>query len=489
MFDRRPPRAAYRPVIAAIALVGTLTAPARADTLEEALAAAYGGNPTLTAERANLAATSEGVAIARAGGRPNVAITAQYAENILTDEGGGAVSFTPSRQLTGGLQLTLPLFQGGAVRNSIRAARSRVDAGRALLRATESDVFTQVVAAYMDVIRTEAIVGLNRQQVELLRVNLEATRDRFEIGDLTRTDVAQSEARYSGAQADAQAAEADLITARETYIRVVGRPPAALAPPPPLPNLPASADEAVGSALQANPDLIAAQAQRFAARSDVRVAGAERLPSLSAFSAGNYANNFGSIDAGGLAVDQSSLSGQIGLSATIPLYQGGRPAAQVRQAEALFGRAQELEIAAERAVIANTRAAFASYRAAMRVIQSAETAVSANRLALEGVQAENSVGNRTIIEILNAQQELLNSEVQLVTARRNAYVAGFNLLAAMGRAEARDLGFESGALYDPESGARRAEGWSDFDSGPLPEPRAGRTVDSPAQDAEIGPPR
>ena len=170
------------------------------------------------------------------------------------------------------------------------------------------------------------------------------------------------------------------------------------------------------------------------------------------------------------------------------LYQGGQPAAQIRQAQARMGQAIEQEIAAEREAIAQTRAAYASWKASQDVIAASERAVSANELSLEGTRAENSVGNRTILDILNAEQELLNSKVQLVTARRNAYVAGFSLLAAMGRAEARDLGLEGGPLYDPVAEYDAVKGsWFDWDSIPDPTAKATRTVDTQAQKAEIEP--
>ncbi|MFM2409653.1 MAG: hypothetical protein RL481_481, partial [Pseudomonadota bacterium] len=173
---------------------------------------------------------------------------------------------------------------------------------------------------------------------------------------------------------------------------------------------------------------------------------------------------------------------------TVPLYQGGRPAAQIRQAQARLGQAMEAEIAAERDVIAQTRGAYASWQASLELIKSSERAVAANELSLEGVRAENSVGNRTILDILNAEQELLNSKVNLVTARRNAYVAGFTLLAAMGKAEARDLGLESGALFDPITDYQRVENaWNDWSTNPDPTSKATRTIDTQPQKAEIEP--
>ena len=357
------------------------------------------------------------------------------------------------------------------------------------MRATESAIFSAVVGAYMDVIRDEAIVDLNRAQVGVLQVNLEATRDRFEIGDLTRTDVAQSEARLALATSSMEAARANLIRSKEIYIQLVGKAPEALEAPPPLPNLPDSPDAAVGVALENNPDLIAAKELRDAARFDRRGAEASRLPQVTGFGSGSYSNNFGSIDSGALApFDKTSTSAQVGVRATLPLYQGGQPAAQIRQAQARMGQAIEQEIAAEREAIAQTRAAYASWKASQDVIVASERAVSANELSLEGTRAENSVGNRTILDILNAEQELLNSKVQLVTARRNAYVAGFSLLAAMGRAEARDLGLEGGPLYDPVAEYDAVKGsWNDWASKPDPTAKATRTVDTPAQKAEIEP--
>lgn len=456
------------------------------DTLQEALVRAYNTNPSLTAERANLRAVDEGVPIARSAGLPSVSANGGYTENVLS----ASNSFvSPDRQLTAGANLTVPIYRGGGVRNSVRAAESRIDAGRANLRSVESQTFTGVVAAYMDVIRDEATVGLNRQNVRALEVNLQATKDRFEVGDLTRTDVAQSEARLATARAQLQSAEARLINSREVYIRVVGTPPGELAPPPPLPNLPDDPNTAVRVALDANPTLEAAQANRDASAFDVRVAQASRLPQLSATTGGNYYNYLGSLgSATGAAVQQSGTAATVGLTLSIPLFQGGRPAAQVRQARARQSAAIEGVTSAERAVVQQTRSAYASWQASLQVVRSAETAVAANRLALEGVRAENSVGTRTILDILNAEQELLNAQVQLVTARRDAYVAGFALLSAMGKAEARDLGLDGGPLYNPVANYDRYGGsWSDWRDGPRPEPVATRTVDTPAQTPVVTP--
>src|SRR3989344_3928026 len=201
--------------------------PAQADTLRDALIAAYQTNPTLNAARAQQRATDEGVPIALADGRPSSQVQAQYSENFLNP----ANAFTaPARSVNGTISLDVPIYSGGTVRNAIKASKTRVEAGQADLRGTEATVFSNVVAAYMDVIRDEAIVGLQRQNVEVLDVNLQASSDRFEIGDLTRTDVAQSEARLAIARSDLQTAEANLIRSKETYIQLVGRAPEALEP-------------------------------------------------------------------------------------------------------------------------------------------------------------------------------------------------------------------------------------------------------------------
>lgn len=466
-------------------LVG-LAVPASADTLRDALAEAYKTNPTLNGARAQLRATDAGVPLARASGLPSVTVNGGYTEDLVK----ASNSFvSPDRQLAAQANVSVPVFSGGAVVNSVRAAKTRVLAGRASLRGTESDVFTAVVAAYMDVIRDEAIVRLNQQNVKVLQTNLDATRDRFQVGDLTRTDVAQSEARLAGAQSQLEGAQAQLIASRETYIRVVGSPPGQLDAPPPLPGLPDDPGSAVKVALDSNPQLIAARRASDAAGFDVDSARAARLPKVSLTAGGNYYNYLGSLGSGtGVSVGQSGTSATAGVSVSVPIYQGGRPSAQVRQAQALEGQAIEQTILIERGVVAQARSAYAAWQSSLRVIEAAQSAVKANKLSLEGVRAENSVGTRTILDILNAEQELLNSQVQLVSARRDAYVAGFALLAAMGKAEARDLGLDGASLYDPTAHYDRTKSWIwDWGSDGDPKAVATTTVGSPAQTADVAP--
>ena len=461
---------------AALAALLASTA-ASADTLREALAMAYRSNPTLTGQREALKVNDAGVAIARAAGRPTVTATVGVSRDIT--QAGTLVRSSKGPFINGGVDLSVPVFNGGSVRNSIAAARTRVAAGRATLRAVEGDIFTEAVAAYMDVIRDRAIVELNDNQVKVLTTNLQATSDRFEIGDVTRTDVAQSEARLALARSTLETVRGRLASSEENYRRVIGQRPGPLAPPPPLPPLPATADEAVRIALADNPDFLAATRQAEAARYDVRVAEASRLPTVSGIASGDYVKTVGG-DSGGLP--SSGTATAVGVQARIPLYQGGLPSARVRQTQALEGQALEQRVAIERAVIANTRSAFAVYQAAQQAIASNLTAVKANELALEGARAERSVGTRNVLDVLNAEQELLNSQVALVTARRDAYVAGFQLLNAMGQAEAEDLGLEGGPLYDPLGNYRRvASDWSDWSS----ERRMGPTATSTATPQEL----
>jgi outer membrane protein len=457
--------------------------PVSAGTLREALLKAYQSNPTLTGARSGQRANDENVPIQKAAGRPQIIAGGDYTESVVRS----TFTQTPRRNVTADGTVTVPLYSGGSVRNGTTAAKRRVEAGQASLRGTEATIFSQVVAAYMDVIRDSAIVSLNRSNVHALDVNLQATNDRFEVGDLTRTDIAQSESRLALARSDLQQAEANLIASRENYIALVGIPPENLEAPPALPGLPSSPDAAVQVALVDNPDILAAKKDREAALYDVRVARASRLPTLSAFAQGSYTDYLGSLKSSVPgAIDQTIQQAAVGASLNVPIFQGGRPGAVIRQSQALESQAIEQEIAVERGVIAQARSAYASWQASIQTIASSHKAVDAAALSLEGVRAENTVGSRTILDILNAEQEALISKVELVSAERNAYVAGFTLLAAMGHAEAKDLALEGGALYDPLVNYNRVKNkLSDWDADPRPQPVSTRTVDSPAQNANV----
>jgi outer membrane protein len=458
-----------------------ITPPSQAETLKDALTKAYLDNPTLTGARAGQRAQDENVGIAKADGRPSAGVTGSYTEEL--HRAAPVALTTPGRTAAGQASVDVPLYSGGAVRNAVKAAKLRVESGQNDLRGTESAIFSRVVAAYLDVIRDSVIVTLNAQNVKALEVNLRATSDRFEVGDVTRTDVAQSQSRLALASADFQRAQAQLIASKENYTALVGSPPVNLEPPPPLPGLPDSPEAAVTTALADNPDIKGAHKDRDAARYDVRSTKAQILPRVSAFAQGGYQDFLGS-ENGTLLTYGSVKSAAAGATLTVPLYQGGRPGALERQAAARESLAIEQAVAVERDVIAQARATYASWQASLQAIESTQAAVDAADLSLRGVKAENSVGTRTILDILDAEREALNARVQLVSARRDAYVAAFSLLAAMGHAEGRDLGIDPAVLYDPAQNYRRVNGkLLDFDYDPHPAAIAKTTSATPVQDA------
>jgi len=477
-------------ILAALLGGAACCAPAAATTLQDAFVQTYSSSPLLNAARAQLRGTDEDVSIAKAGSRLQVngTVGLSQSSNGIDHFNNGA------RDLTAQLNLSYPLFQGGRVKNAINAAQSRVVAGRADLRTTEGNLFVQVVSAYMDVIRDASIVDLNRKNVDVLDTNLKASRDRFAVGDLTRTDVAQSEARLSLARSQLITAQGNLTASRENYRRVVGSWPENLAPPPPLPKLPGDPDQAVSTALDNSPALQSAAAATKAAGYDVRAARSQRLPTFSAIAGPNYnnylgtANRLNGVPKGSPGLDQVQTANTFGVQMTLPLYQGGLAGARVRQAQAAQSVAMESGIDTERQVIATTRAAYASYQAAMAAIGANQEAVKANELALEGVRAENRVGTRTVLDVLNAEQELLNSQVDLVSAEHDQYVAGFALLNAMGMAEARDLGLDGGALYDPTANYKHVTHWiGDWSEHPKYAPKGTHTTGPTPNDPDVAP--
>ncbi|MCE7798540.1 TolC family outer membrane protein [Sphingobium sufflavum] len=481
--------------LAAVTLALSATS-ASAETLREALAKAYQYNPTLNATRAGLRATDEQVPLTRAEGLPAVNLSGQFSDILHQDNRqlftGSTISVPtqPDRNVSGTVQLSVPVYAGGSIRNSVAAAKLRVEAGQNNLRATESSLFANVVAAYMDVIRDSQVVYLNRQNVLALETNLRASSDRFEVGDLTRTDVAQSDSRLALARANLQTAEATLIGSKERYIALVGTPLSDPQTPDALPGLPESPELAVQIALVDNSDLLAAIKNRDAARYDLKSLRGRSMPRINGFVSGSYLDYLGTekdLNAVALTTTpRTNKSATAGVQLSVPLYQGGRQSALSRQGVARESQAIEQLTETERSVISQVRSSYASWRAALETIASTRTAVKAAALSLEGVKAENSAGTRTILDILNAEQEALNARVQLVSAERNAYVAGFSLIAAMGHAEARDLNLDAGPLYDPNVNYRRAKNtFFDFDYGRDPQPVSTSTRDTPPQTSTV----
>lgn len=447
----------YRKVLLmASAMLAFVQAPASAETLTEALAKAYTSNPDLAAQRAALRAVDEDVAAAISGYRPNIAGRA----SVDRLDAGGAASGQASNSQAASATIDQPVFRGFRTRNSVRAADSQVLAQRERLRTSEQTILQQVVTAYMDVVRDEAVLRLNQNQVEVLQRQLEANRDRFEVGELTRTDVAQSESRLSLAISDRTAAEGALTASREAYRRVVGQLPGTLDPAPEVPMLPPTADEAIAVAVEESPVLLAARYDEQAQRYNVAVNKGAVLPSVDASAGVSWRKDTGGNNndfPGTVVGDDERTSASIGATLTVPLYQSGSEYAAVRRAQQIQSQ-RLLEIAAaERQVTEEARNAWEQLRTARSTIQSASEAVRASEIALEGVTQEQMVGSRTILDVLDAQQELLNARVSLVRAQRDQYVAAYALLASMGRLTAEDLGLPVD-VYDPTEHYKRSRG-------------------------------
>ncbi len=446
-------------------------------TLQQALAQTYQTSPTLMAQRAELRGLDSDVALARAAGHPQIIVGANASKELYTTRKIGSLG----RSLSANADVEQVLFAGGRIRNSVRGAETEVIAGRADLRATEGDVFTEAVAAYADLLRDRDIRGFNLDQVRVLEANLKSTRSRFNVGDVTRADVAQSEARLEKARSDLATAEGRLQFSEENFERVVGARAGMLEPLPSLPPLPPTADQAVEAALADNPVLAAFVARARAARYEVAATKAERLPTISAVNSTGYTNALGSADkAVGLpngTLPNSSTNVAAGLSLRLPLYQGGAASARVRRAEEATNKLQEQATAAERLAVANARANFVIWRKALSAITSDEAAVASNKQSLESVKIEQVVGARSVLDVLNAEKELLDSRIALASSRRDAYVAAFELLNVMGAAEAAQLNLEAGPLYDPRANYRAyARTWSDWADGPRRTAVSTRTV-------------
>jgi outer membrane protein len=453
---------------------------ARADTLAEAIAAAYASNPELAAERARVRVVDEQVPLALAGGRPALGARLNFDQsglNAFEDNG---------RTYTAGANIVWNFYQGGRIRAATNAADNRILAARARLRAAENQLILNTVTAYADVLRFAEVVRLNEGQIAVLDRELQANSDRFEVGDLTRTDVAQSQARLANAKATLVTSQNQLAAARQAYIRGVGRPPENLEPLPPLPFIPGTEGQAVDLAQANNPALLAARFDEAAARYDVQRLQKQRLPTVgttfqSAFLRFEGGGRGGNFVRQGQFVTQDAI-----LTATMPIWQGGLFGAQIRQGQATRGQLMEQISAVARQTQEQAVNSYNQLRAARATIEAAKVAVDANALASEGVRQENQVGTRTIIEVLNAEQELLNTRVNLATAQRDEQVAAYALLAAAGGAEALALGVPV-EIYNPEDNARRVRHKTGDDGDENPEPLPAPSKAQATRSMVIGP--
>lgn len=435
-------RMRFAGLAAVFVVLSGLPGAARAETLAEALSFAYANNPTLAAERAQLRATDEGLAIARSGWLPSVTATGSAGKATL-DSGAGSTDLDP---LSYGLSVDQPLYRGGRTIAESSRAKNLILAGRAQLRAVEQSVLLEAATAYVDVLRDTAVLELNIKSEQVLKRELDATRDRRSVGATTLTDVAQAEARVAGATAGRIQALGNLESTRAVYSRVIGRSPENPQLPAQLTGLPRSLREALAVAEQNNPDLIGAQFVEKAARDDVRLSRGAMLPTLSLNGQVQHSEESSSPDT---ETDSTSVTAQL----SVPLYQAGGASARVRQAKQVAAQQLVRVEEADRAVRQEATQAWEALDAARAGIQQFEIQVRANEIALGGTREEADAGSRILLDVLNAEQELRDAQVNLVRAQRDAFVAELRLLAAVGRLTARDLAlpveyYNDEAYYD-----------------------------------------
>lgn len=417
------------------------TGAAVGETLDGALAKAYAGSPELRDARADLRAVDERVSQALSGWRPSVSVSGSGG---VERSDSGSTTSRPAQHLnpvSGTFQVVQPLYSGGKTEAGIRQADNEILAGRSVLRSTEQTVLLGAVQAYMDVLRDQARLQLTKNNEEVLQRQLEATQDRFDVGEVTRTDVAQAEARLARAKADRLSAEGQLAVSGATYERVIGEKPVALEAAPPLPSLPASLRDALQIGLAENPDLEAANHSERAARAAVRVAFGELLPSLDL--EGRVSRSHETALEGQSSEDEALLA-----RLTVPLYQSGVEHSRVREAKERRNQRRIQIEQARRQVVEQVTQAWETLTSTRSNITAREQEVRANEIALEGVREEAQVGSRTTLDVLDAEQELLDARVALVEAQRDEYVAGFSLLSAVGRLSVRSLGVPVES-YDP----------------------------------------
>lgn len=444
-----------------------------ADDFKAALSLAYATNPTLQAQRAAVNSALQNVTIARSERFPQLSATAGYdVSETTTDDSGdgfgptadGGFGPVPQDELTldsssstfsYGLTASQAVYQGGRVRAGIDAARADVEASRAQLSNTAQTVLVEAITAYVNARRDQEVVTIRLNNVEVLSRQLRAARDRLEFGEGTVTDVAQAEARLAGARTELAAAQSDLAATRANYERVIGQAPGTLAPPPGLPALPQSLEAAEADAFNNNPQVVAARFAEASAKADVRSARSAFRPSVDL--QGGYRRNRNGGDreqvigedvngnpiTATFDIDNRSETVSGGVTASIPLFTGGANGARVRQARASESQARLQVREAERLAREAVVSAWNALIAARAQIDSSEEQVRANEVALQGVRDEAEFGQRTTLDVLDAEQELLDSRLALVSAESDAYVAAFQLLQAAGGLDARALGLST----------------------------------------------
>ena len=424
-----------------LCLVLSVFGEATAQTLEDALTAAYRNNPTLLGQRAKVRATDEQVPQALSNWRPSIEITGSTGVN---DNKNTTRSDRTQQREPKSIDLTVTqnLYRGGRTFAALREADNTIRAERARLLETEQDVLLNAATAYFDVFRDEAVLKLNINNEQVLKRNLEATRDRFEVGEITRTDVHQAEARLAGTVADRIEAEGALEASRATYLNIVGMPAPTTLVAAELPKgLPKSQEEVTMVAAVKNPSVISAEFDRLALKDNVDEIRGELLPSLSVSTGVSRkiqsAGEEGRID-----------SAELTLNLTVPLYQQGEVFSRLREAKQDVAEQIQVTDQTRRDAVEEATKAWKSLLTARARVASFKTQIDANLVALEGVRREAQVGSRTVLDVLDAEQESLDSRVSHVSAQRDELRAVFELKAAMGQLTAHELKLPV-AAYDP----------------------------------------
>ncbi|MBV9687486.1 MAG: TolC family outer membrane protein [Alphaproteobacteria bacterium] len=433
-------------LLAALTLALTV-ASARSQTLTDALAEAYNTNPQLLAQRALLRATDEQVPQALSFWRPTVNFTGQVGGTrvgIIPPSTTGRSAYTTFYQNSLNLQASQPVYRGGRTEAQTRQAINTVESTRAQTLAVETTVFQSVAMAYLDVVRDQALVEVDRNNVEVLRKQLEATQDRFRVGEVTRTDVAQAESALAQAQGTLVAQQGTLEISRAEYVRAVGHSPGRLLLPRDRPVLPATREEALTLAASSNFNVVSATFAELAARDNIDVVRGQLLPQISLVGSLNR-----SLAPSATLSSTREQSASIVAQMTMPLYEGGAIYSQTRQAQQTVGQRRSQVDDARRAAVQTATQFWSTLQAGRASIASFAAAVRAAQIALEGVQQEALVGTRTTLDVLIQNQQLLTTQSQLITAQHDAALAEFNLAAAVGRLIAPELNLPV-KLYDME---------------------------------------
>jgi outer membrane protein len=459
--------------LTALALCSALLGPgsAWAQTLTQALAEAYNTNPQLLAQRAVLRQTDEQVPQALANWRPTVNFTGQVGGARSAFTAGAPATVSPLNPHTGtvysavyentlNLQVTQQVYSGGRTVAQTRQAINLVESARAQTLAVETSVFQAVATAYLDVVRDQALLQVNQNNVAVLRKQLEATQDRFRVGEVTRTDVAQAEASLAQAVGQLVTAQGNLEISREEYVRAVGHPPGTLMLPRDRPTLPATQEEAASLAANNNFNVVSAQFAELAARDNIDFVRGQLLPQVSLV--GTLNRSFApSVTLSGAREESATILAQM----TWPLYEGGAIYSQTRQAQQTVGQRRSQVDDQRRAAVQLATQSWSTLQAARASISSFASAVRAAQIALDGTQQEALVGTRTVLDVLIQNQTLLTTQSQLVTAEHDAALAEFNVAAATGRLIAPELKLPV-KLYDMEQHYKQVrDKWIGFRGG------------------------